>query len=71
VSEPRRAAACPEDGKIRYYTRKDALRFGRRQPRTAGMRLRAYRCGEFWHLTSQDTAEITWYREHGREAGKP
>jgi hypothetical protein len=62
-------APCPEDGKIRYYSRRDALRFGRQAP--GGRKLRAYRCGEFWHLTSQDTTQVTWYREHRREPMPP
>lgn len=62
---------CPADGKIRYYSRKAALRFGRRQPRTAGLKLRAYRCGEFWHLTSQSTPTVTWYRKNMRPPMPP
>jgi hypothetical protein len=57
---------CPDDGKLRFYTRKDAMRYASQRTRRPGIRLRAYRCGQFWHLTSQDTAEVTWYRENWR-----
>jgi len=52
-------------GKIRYQTRRKAKRAGRelRGKGYGGGVWRAYRCGEFWHLTTQDTATITRYRE--------
>ncbi len=43
-------AACPDCGKIRYPSRRDARRFAARIYQ--GGRARAYRCGDFWHLTS-------------------
>jgi hypothetical protein len=54
------AASCPADGKLRYLTRADAKRAARVKSR----RLRAYRCGQFWHLASYGPAgRVAFYRE--------
>lgn len=60
--EPDTWSRCPDCGKIRYFTRKLARRAARRIP---GPRLRAYRCGSFWHLTSISARRIAWYRSRG------
>ena len=55
--------ACPACGKHCYRTRSDAKR-AIAQIRSRGVHVtRAYRCGDFWHLTSQDTAATTHHRE--------
>lgn len=50
---------CAGCGKRCYATRADAKRAGRQ----IGGHARAYRCGDWWHLTSQDTETVTRYRE--------
>jgi hypothetical protein len=56
-------------GKIRYYSRDDAKRAAKAMKgkgRYPGHPLRPYRCpGGFWHLTSNPTSTVTWYRERG------
>ena len=51
---------CPACGKRSYATRSAA----RLTARIAhpGRRLRAYRCGDRWHLTSQSTRRTAWWR---------
>ena len=56
----RALAACPACGKLMYATRRDAKAAARQHDARDG-RMRAYLCGDFWHLTS-DTA-AAWYRE--------
>lgn len=55
-------ASCPDCGKVRYLTRADAKRSARRQSR----RMRAYRCGQFWHLATFGAYQrVVFYREKG------
>ena len=43
---------CPVDGKARYISREQALTSAAKQGRRPrDGTARAYRCGEFWHLT--------------------
>ncbi len=51
---------CPSDGKKCYATRSDAKRAARQ---FHGGQARVYRCGEWWHLTSQDAETAARYRE--------
>jgi ssDNA-binding Zn-finger/Zn-ribbon topoisomerase 1 len=56
---------CPECGKIRYQSRKDARQAQRTRAAIHGPtgKMRAYKCGNFWHLTSRPADWITGYRE--------
>ncbi len=40
---------CPECGKLRWTSRRDAKRIASQIPARAG-RLHPYRCGDYWHL---------------------
>jgi hypothetical protein len=42
------AGRCPECGKIRYLSRKDAKHIARTLNRDHEVNI--YRCGDFWHL---------------------
>ena len=56
---------CPDDGKIRYYTRKQAKAEAARirgKGHGGQGKLRVYQCGEFWHLTSQAAETVAFYR---------
>lgn len=64
----RSGARCPVDGKVRYVSRKAARQAARKFRGLNGTKQRAYRCGDFWHLTSQDTATWTYFRERDRGA---
>ena len=58
---------CPPPcGKVRYYTRHQARAEARKARGHTG-RLSAYRCGDFWHLTSQTAARKTHFREQDHE----
>ena len=66
-------ATCPDCGKQAYTSKGSAKNAAR--VLYPGQRVRAYRCGEWWHLTSQDaarTAEMkdrsAGQREEGEEA---
>lgn len=51
---------CPDCGKVRYGSRKQAKAVARRMSR----RQRVYQCGGFWHTTSWDPAgKVIFYRE--------
>lgn len=53
---------CPDCGKLCYETRQQARQAGRHlYPDTT---IRAYRCGQWFHYTSQPTARVTRYRQH-------
>lgn len=54
---------CPDCGKNRYVTRKVALLIRKRDP---SRKYRAYRCGDYWHVTSQPTAKVTKFRKWQR-----
>ena len=63
------ASVCPDCGKVRYLSRADA----KRAARAKSQRARAYRCGQFWHLTHFGPAsKVAYYREQAasREAGR-
>lgn len=53
-------ARCPACGKIRYLSRKDARVQRKLWP---GVRLHAYRCGDFWHVTTEDSATTAAYKD--------
>jgi hypothetical protein len=60
---------CPEDGKIRYGSRKQALasnRYWSSQPGRT-VRLRAYRCGRWWHTTSWSAAKMAAWKDYQAE----
>ena len=58
---------CPDCGKVCYLSRKDARRAATQVTgRRHGSKLRVYRCGRYWHLTSQPTATLTAYRDYGK-----
>jgi len=54
---------CADCGKVCYLSRRDARRGASQLSRRAGSKLRAYRCGRYWHLTSQGTGVLTGWRE--------
>jgi hypothetical protein len=54
---------CPECGKVCYLTRRAARRAASQLPLRPGSKLRAYPCGQYWHLTSQPTGVLTGWRE--------
>lgn len=56
---------CPGCGKHRFSSRAQAKRAARAMPGRYA-KLRAYRCGDYWHLTSAGTSTTEWYRRHGR-----
>ena len=66
--EPSRAgtnlstSTCPECGKRCYPTRADAKRAARQQKQRRATN--PYRCGDWWHLTSQDYETKVWHREN-------
>lgn len=70
-------ALCPTCGKIRHFSRKAALRFGRN--RYPGETIRAYRAcpaeweeeSKFWHVTSQDAASIKWFKDQAEGNATP
>ena len=53
-----------ECGKVRYFTRKEAKLWARKFLGTHKGKLRAYRCGCFWHLTSEPTSKVTFWRAY-------
>lgn len=57
----RPVSSCAECGKVGYPSRDIAKQVAR--IRYPGSLLRAYKCGDLWHLTSQDTATVTFWRE--------
>lgn len=61
-------ARCPDCGKVRYVSRRAARKAASQLPQSQGRRMRAYKCGEFWHLTSQGTAKVTYFRDQDRGA---
>lgn len=54
---------CPDCGKVRYPTRKSARRGAYRGAGTVGKAMHAYRCGDYWHLTSRPAVVIAAYRD--------
>ena len=53
---------CFTCGKVAYPSKAIAKRCARLLYQ--GQHMRAYKCGQWWHLTSQDTDTTTQYREH-------
>lgn len=60
-------ATCPDCGK-RAYTAKASAKNAARLL-YPGQRMRVYKCGRWWHLTSQDAARTA--EEKDRAAGQP
>lgn len=57
----RSAGTCPDCGKQRYLDRDAARAYGRREfPDSI---IRAYRCGRYWHFTTQPTGRWTRHRD--------
>lgn len=54
---------CPDCGKLQYRSRAGAKLAAKRGQQTGLGITRVYKCGEYWHLTSQDTATTTRQRE--------
>ena len=54
-------AICAECGKVGYSSKTIAKQVARL--RYPGSQMRAYKCAPWWHLTSQDTATVTFHRE--------
>ena len=56
---------CPDCGKIKYGSRKKAKAAARRMSMNGVSRvMRAYRCGDWWHLTSQSAERAAAWREY-------
>jgi hypothetical protein len=54
---------CPDCGKTRFYSRREARQAANRLSKRA----RVYQCGEYWHWTSwQPAGRTTFYRERER-----
>jgi hypothetical protein len=61
--------ACPVCGKVSYISKAAAKRNARQTQRRGGQVERAWLCGSgYWHLSAQDAATVTEYRE--RAAGE-
>ena len=60
---------CPDCGKVRYLSRRDARRAVARMKGNGGKARHAYRCGDYWHLTSRPAVVVTAYRDYN--AGRP
>jgi hypothetical protein len=58
--------ACPACGKWAYPTRRHARQAAARK--FPGELIRAYQCGPWWHITSQLTKVVTYWRDQA--AGK-
>jgi predicted nucleic acid binding AN1-type Zn finger protein len=54
---------CPDCGKLACTSKAEAKRTARQ---LFGQRWRVYRCGRWWHMTSQDAARTAEYRERAR-----
>lgn len=55
-------SAC-ECGKVRYLTRREARHEARSGFRSARLgKVRVYRCGGFWHLTSVSAGDTAFFR---------
>jgi len=52
---------CATCGKVAYPSKATAKRHGRSL--YPGQQMRAYKCGQWWHLTSQNTAATEYYRQ--------
>lgn len=52
---------CACCGKRGYLTKADARRTARLL--YPGQRLRPYRCGEWWHVTSQSAGRVAMWRD--------
>lgn len=52
---------CPDCGKVSYPSRSGARRSARFL--YPGRRMRTYRCGTMWHLTSQNARTVTAWRD--------
>jgi hypothetical protein len=56
--------ACPVCGKVSYISKAAAKRNGRQTQRRGGQVERAWLCESgYWHLSAQDAATVTAYRE--------
>lgn len=64
-----RHGACPECGKVRYRSRKDARKVAREV--YPGTHLSPYRCGEFWHLGNLPRAIINGYSDRREQRPLP
>jgi hypothetical protein len=60
VMEDRGTSACPDCGKIRYMTRKGARRAGTRH---TGSAVHVYRCGDFFHFTTESAGQTAVRRD--------
>ena len=62
-------ATCAECGK-RAYTSKTSAKNAARVL-YPGERMRVYKCGQWWHLTSQDAARAAEFRDRAAGPGGP
>ena len=56
---------CPGCGKLAYSSRDQAKRAAKAH-KNQGRKLRPYRCGDLFHLTSMPAAAVGYYRERGQ-----
>lgn len=54
--------ACPDCGKLMFTSRRIARRAARQAQQRGVHVTRVYRCGEYWHWTSQDAARAAKLR---------
>jgi hypothetical protein len=59
---------CPDCGKLRFTTRATARKAGRQAQRRGVHITRVYRCGDYWHWTSQDAAKAAKMRRWASRA---
>ena len=53
---------CPDCGKHRYLSRRAALLIRKRD---RGHQYRAYRCGDYWHVTTQNASRAAAFKNWG------
>ncbi len=62
---------CPDCGKLRYLSRKNAkIAAAHNRGKGKGAVWRAYKCGDFWHLTTESTSRITYFREKAHDVSR-
>jgi hypothetical protein len=69
-SEDRPLGRCPDCGKLTFTSRQAAKRAARQQERHGVVVSRVYKCGQWWHWTSQSTAAATAYRDYEAQRGQ-
>lgn len=63
---------CPECGKTIYETRRKALQDNSYRAARPGatVKMRAYQCGDYWHLTSMPAATVAAWKDYRNGPGR-